>query len=61
MPLWDTDKPVVQLFNVCQGSVDASVYWNADFNRALSLLDVHHSMRDLAVCVHVIDNKLVLF
>ena len=34
--------------------------WNAHFDRVLSLLDVHRSMRDLAVCARMIDNELVL-
>ena len=30
------------------------------FDRALSLLDINRSMRDLAVCACAIDNELVL-
>ena len=56
-----SDEPlVVQLFNVCQGRVDAEKLWNDHFDRALAQLDTHRSMRDLTVYARVIDNCLVL-
>ena len=60
MPLLDADALVVQLFNVCQGGVDAAVLWNAHFDRVLSPLDFHRSMGYLIVYALVIYNELVL-
>ena len=60
MALSDAEPLVVNLFNVCQGGVDAGMLWNAHFYRALSLLDIHISMRDLAVYSRVIENELVI-
>ena len=60
MPLSDAEPLVVQLFNVCQGGVDAGMLWNAHFDRVISILDMCRSMRDLAVQARLIVNELVL-
>ena len=60
MPLSDTEPLVVHLFNVFQVGIDSGMLWNTHVDRALSLLDIHRSMSDLAVHTRVIDNELVL-
>ena len=60
MPLSDAEPLVVQLFNACQGRVNAGMLWNAHFDRVLSILDVHRSTRDLALYTMLIGNELVL-
>ena len=50
IPLPQTkEKLILRLFNVCQGSVDVGMQWNALFNKVISKLGIHRSMRDLAV------------
>ena len=56
--LSDDESLVVQLFNVCQGGADAGMLWNENFDRVISILDIHRSMRDLAVYARVIDGDI---
>ena len=58
--LSDDEPLAVQLFNVCQGGVEAFMLWNEHFDRIISVLDVHRSMRYLAVYARVIDGELVI-
>ena len=58
--LSDYEPLVVQLFNMRQGGVDAGMMCNDYFDRVLSTLDVHRSMRDLAVCARVINGELAI-
>ena len=43
----DKGRLVVQLFNVCQGSIDVGSLWNQHFDRVLGNLGFHLTMRDL--------------
>ena len=51
----ETEPLVVQLFNV-----DAGALWNEHFDRVFSILDIHHSMRDLTSHPRVIDGDIVI-
>lgn len=56
----DSKSLVVQLFNVCQGGVDAGKLWNEYIDRVLSQLNIHRSMRYLAIYARIIDNELIM-
>ena len=58
--LLDSKYLFVQLFNVCQGGVDAGKLWSGHFDRVLSKLNVHRSMRGIAVYARIIDNELII-
>ena len=60
MSLSDTNRLVVQVFNDFQGVVDAGILWNDNFDRVISILDIHISMMDLAVHARAIDGELVI-
>ena len=50
---------VVQLLNVCQGSIDTGPLWNQRFERVLGKLGFHRSMQDLEVHARKVDGELV--
>ena len=60
VPLLHAEPLAVQLFNIFQGGLDASMLWNAHFDRVLSLFDIRRSLKDLAVYFRVIDNYFFL-
>ena len=59
----DYELLLVQLFNAFKGGVDTRMLWNEHFDRFLSILDVHRSMRDLSVFARImcIDLVIMLF
>ena len=50
----------MQLFKVCQGDIDTDMTWNEHFDRSISILGTHRSMRYLSAHVRIICNELVL-
>ena len=53
-------KLIIRLFNVCQGNVDAGRKWNKLLTKVLAKLDIHHSMRDLAIYARKVDGCIVI-
>ena len=45
---------------MCQGGVDEGKLWNGHFDRVISKLNVHRSMRGIAVYTRIIDNELII-
>ena len=52
------EKLIMQLLNVCQGSVDAGQKWNELFDKALGKMNITRSSRDLVVRTRRIDGDL---
>ena len=50
----------MQLFNVLQVNTDTGKLWNENFDRALSKVNIHRSMRDLEACARINDEDLVI-
>ena len=56
----DSKSSFVQIFNGCQVGVDVGKLWNEFFYRMLFKLNIHMSVRDLAIYVRIIDDELVI-
>lgn len=54
------EKLIIRLFNVCQGNIDAGLQWNRLLTKILAQLNIHRSMRDLAVYVGKLDGCMVI-